>query len=66
MLLRAIIRRLRKVTKSRSIFLSDESLLKMLYLETQDITKKWTQNIRNWALVLAQLSIHFDDRSSLD
>lgn len=55
-------RQLRKVTKSKSIFPSDESLLKMLYLATQDITKKWTQNMRNWALVLAQLSIHFDDR----
>jgi transposase-like protein len=55
-------RQLRKVTKSKSIFPSDESLLKMLYLATQDITKKWTQNIRNWALVLAQLSIHFEER----
>ncbi|WP_055668274.1 IS256 family transposase [Desnuesiella massiliensis] len=55
-------RQLRKVTKAKSIFPSDESLLKMLYLATQDITKKWTQNIRNWALVLAQLSIHFEDR----
>jgi transposase-like protein len=45
-------RQLRKVTKSKSIFPSDESLLKMLYLATQDITKKWTQNMRNWALVL--------------
>lgn len=55
-------RQLRKVTKSKSIFPSDESLLKMLYLATQNITKKWTQNMRNWALVLAQLSIHFEER----
>lgn len=55
-------RQLRKVTKSKSIFPSDESLVKMLYLATQDITKKWTQNLRNWPLVLAQLSIHFEDR----
>lgn len=55
-------RQLRKVTKAKSIFPSDESLLKMLYLSTQDITKKWTQNVRNWVLVLAQLSIHFEDR----
>jgi len=59
-------RQLRKVTKSRSIFPNDESLLKMLYLATQDITKKWTQNMRNWALVLAQLSIHFDGRIDID
>jgi len=59
-------RQLRKVTKSKSIFPSDESLLKMLYLATQDITKKWTQNMRNWALVLAQLSIHFEERFDKD
>lgn len=59
-------RQLRKVTKSKSIFPSDESLVKMLYLATQDITKKWTQNLRNWALVLAQLSIHFEERFDRD
>lgn len=59
-------RQLRKVTKAKSIFPSDESLLKMLYLSTQDITKKWTQNVRNWVLVLAQLSIHFEDRFDCD
>ncbi|KPU46355.1 transposase, mutator family [Oxobacter pfennigii] len=51
-----------KVTKSRAVFPTDESLLKMLYLATVDITKKWTQSIRNWAMVLAQLSIYFKDR----
>lgn len=40
-------RQLRKVTKSKSIFSSDESLLKMIYLATQDIIKKWTQNMGN-------------------
>lgn len=55
-------RQLRKVTKSKSIFPSDESLTKMLYLATMDITKKWTQSIRGWSQILAQLSIYFDDR----
>lgn len=55
-------RQLRKVTKSRSIFPSDDSLLKMLYLATQDVVKKWTQNLRGWSQILAQLSIHFEDR----
>lgn len=59
-------RHLRKVTKSKSIFPSDESLVKMLYLATQDITKKWTLNMRNWVLVLAQLSIHFEERFDRD
>lgn len=57
---------LRKVTKFRSIFPNDESLLKMLYLATHDITKKWTQNMRNWTLVLVQLSIHFNGRIDID
>lgn len=55
-------RQLRKVTKSRSIFPPDDSLLKMLYLATQGVAKKWTQNLRGWSQILAQLSIHFEDR----
>ncbi|NSB12647.1 transposase-like protein [Clostridium beijerinckii] len=53
---------LRKVTKSKSIFPNDESLLKILYLATIDITKKWTQGIKGWAQILAQLSIFSEGR----
>jgi transposase-like protein len=35
-------RQLRKVTKGKSIFPTDESLMKMLYLSTMDVMKKWT------------------------
>ena len=42
-------RQLRKVTKSRTVFPSDDSLLKMLYLATMDITKKWTGRRRDWS-----------------
>lgn len=38
-------RQLRKVTKGKSIFPSDEALLKMLYLATQDVLRKWTGRI---------------------
>jgi len=55
-------RMLRKVTKSKSIFPSDESLHKSLYLATADISDKWTQKIRNWPQILDQLSIYFEDR----
>ena len=55
-------RQLRKVTKSKSVFPTDESLMKMLYLATMDIEKKWTQRYRGWPMILAQLSIHFEDR----
>lgn len=41
-------RQLNKVTKSETAFPSDDSLLKMLYLATMDITKKWTERHQNW------------------
>ncbi len=55
-------RQLRKVTKNRSLFPTDTSVLKLLYLATQDILKKWTMKIRHWNKILAQLSIHFQER----
>ena len=55
-------RQLRKVTRSRSAFTSDDSLLKMLYLATIDITKKWTGRRRDWSQIRAQLEIYFEER----
>lgn len=55
-------RQLRKVTKSRTVFPSDDSLLKMLYLATMDITKKWTGRRRDWPQIRAQLEIYFEER----
>ena len=58
-------RQLRKVTKSKTIFPSDDSLFKMLYLATMDITKKWGGRNRDWNQILAHLCIYFEDRISL-
>jgi putative transposase len=55
-------RQLRKVTKGKSIFPSDESLLKMLYLATMDVTRKWTGRVQNWGQMLLQLSVFFPER----
>lgn len=55
-------RQLRKVTKTRSVFPTDDSLFKMLYLAMVDITKKWTGRQRDWSMILAQLSIYFAER----
>ncbi len=55
-------RQLRKATKGKSIFPTDESLLKMLYLVTQDVTRKWTTKVHHWPLILGQLSIYFEER----
>ena len=41
-------RQLRKVTKNKGVFPTDDSLLKMLYLAMMDITKKWTGKRREW------------------
>ena len=53
---------LRKVTKAKSVFSTDDSLLKMLYLAMMDITKKWTGRRQDWSLIHAQLSIYFAGR----
>jgi putative transposase len=55
-------RQLRKVTKSKSVFQTDDSLLKMLYLAMMDITKKWTGRRQDWSRIHAQLSIYFAER----
>ena len=55
-------RQLRKVTKSKAVFPTDDSLFKMLYLAMMDITKKWTGRRQDWGMIHAQLSIYFADR----
>jgi transposase-like protein len=55
-------RQLRKVTKGKAVFPTDEALLKMLYLVTQDVMLKWTGRVHNWGQILLQLSVFFPDR----
>ena len=55
-------RQLRKVTKAKSVFPTDDSLLKMLYLAMMDITKKWTGRRIDWGQILAQLYVYFEGR----
>ncbi|WP_352401302.1 transposase [Synergistes jonesii] len=55
-------RQLRKVTKAKSVFPTDDSLLKMLYLAMKDITKKWTGWRQDWSIIHAQLSVYFAGR----
>ena len=58
-------RQLRKVTKNKASFPTTQSVRKLLYLANVDITKKWTRPIVNWALILNQLAIRFEDRFPL-
>ena len=55
-------RQLRKVTKNKGVFPTDDSLFKMLYLATVDITKKWKGKRREWGQIYSQLSIYFEER----
>lgn len=53
---------LRKVTKNRGSFPSDEAMLKLLYLALKNIAKKWTMPIRDWKSALNQFTIIFENR----
>ena len=55
-------RQLRKVTKSKPVFPTDDSLFKMLYLAMLDITKKWTCRRQDWAQIYPQLALYYSGR----
>ena len=55
-------RQLRKVTKSKAVFPTDDSLFKMLYLAMLDITKKWTGRRQDWAQIYPQLALYYSGR----
>lgn len=61
-LLEGFNRQIRKFTKNRIIFPTDESLNKAVYLATMEIIEKWTQPTQNWGVTLAELSIMFEDK----
>ena len=53
----------RKVTKTRSSFSIDMSLMKLLYLSTSNLTKKWkTGYAKDWAMIKGQLAIESEER----
>jgi len=58
-------RQVRKVTKNKGVFPSDDALLKLVYLAYRNISKKWTQPLQHWSLTVSQLSIHFEGRLKL-
>lgn len=55
-------RQLRKVTKTKGAFPSEQALLKLLYLAVREICKKWTMPMQNWGMVFSQLYIKFGER----
>ena len=53
---------LRKITKNRGSFPSDEALSKLFYLALRNISQKWNMPIRDWKAALNRFSIEFEDR----
>ncbi len=59
-------RQLRKVTKTKTAYPTDESLKKIIFLATNEISKKWTMPIRSWRECISQLSIYFEGRLDME
>lgn len=59
-------RQLRKVTKNKAVFPTDEALVKMLFLAISDVSKKWTMPLHGWKTIISHLSIAYGDRLGLD
>ncbi|MCB4205423.1 transposase, partial [Deferribacterales bacterium Es71-Z0220] len=54
--------KLKKVSKNRGVFPTEESLFKLLYLAINDISKKWNGRIKDWSKIYPQLYIYFQER----
>lgn len=56
---------LRKVTKNRAAFPTDDAILKIMYLALTNVSKKWTMPIRDWGSAMNQFAVYFGDRVPL-
>ena len=54
--------KIRKYTKNKLSFPTDEAVLKSVYLALREASKKWTMPIRNWGMILNQFLTIFDKR----
>jgi len=59
-------RQVRKYTKSKGAFVSENALMKLIYCACQNVLEKWTMPMHNWALIASQLQIYFDGRLNLE
>lgn len=58
--------KIRKYTKSKGSFPTDEAVMKSVFLAVNEVTKKWTMPIRDWGMILNQFLIIFDERLNLN
>lgn len=59
-------RQVRKYTKSKGAFTSENALVKLIYSAYQRIKAKWNQPMHNWALIISQLDIYFEGRLKIE
>jgi len=59
-------RQLRKVTKTKNAFPSDEALRKIIYLVTMEASKKWDKPVKNWHSCISQLVLYFEERMPME
>jgi transposase-like protein len=59
-------RQIRKVTKTKGVFSSEQALTKLWYLAMLNIAKKWDKPLQNWSLTISQMAIIFEGRLNLD
>ena len=59
-------RQVRKFTKTKGAFTSENALVKLIYCACQRIKEKWNQPLHNWALIVSQLDIYFEGRLKIE
>jgi putative transposase len=59
-------RQIRKYTKNKGAFTSENALMKLIYCACQHILEKWTAPMHNWGLIISQLQIYFEGRLKLE
>lgn len=57
--------KIRKYTKNKLSFPTDEAVMKSVYLAVREATKRWTMPIQNWGLIFNQFLVIFADRVKL-
>ncbi|WP_461630561.1 IS256 family transposase [Labilibaculum euxinus] len=58
--------KIRKYTKNKLSFPSDDAVMKSAYLATREATRKWTMPIQNWGVILNQFLAIFEERVRLN
>lgn len=54
--------KIRKYTKNKLSYPTDEAVIKSVFLALRESTKKWTMPIRNWGIILNQFLAIFENR----